>query len=108
VANRLAEIMKRPLHGIDGLRRTGEEAILEPLAKFFRHASARSVSGPKYFGALEPQFGDGLPILGERASLAVVGIEFVDLRGKLLPDSLPPDLECRRDQALLDRPWLKA
>ena len=64
-----AKIMKRLLHRVEGISRTGEHAELDQVMELLRHFPPGGVARPKRFAALEPQLGDRHPVLGQRAGL---------------------------------------
>jgi len=62
-----SEIMKRPLHGIEGLSLTGEKAELDQAVEVLWHFCAGRLPGSKNLTILEPQLDDGHSVLGQSA-----------------------------------------
>ena len=63
------EIMKRLLHRVERVRRTGENAELDQVMELLGHFRVGRLAGPENLAALEPQLGDRHSVLGQRAGL---------------------------------------
>jgi hypothetical protein len=61
-----AQNVKRLVHGVKRIARTGEDAVLDQCMEAFGHRGAPRSARAERVAILEPQFGDGHLVFGER------------------------------------------